>query len=191
MALFGELRARARQGQELLAQLELSLVGMDLREVHRRRADERRDELVHRMLVELGRRPDLLQDAVPHHGDAVTHRHRLDLVVRDVHGCRAEALLDARDLRARLDAQLRVEVRERLVHQEGCRLAHDRAAERDALPLAAGQRSRLAVEEALEVEDLRCLLDPPLDLLLGGLQQLEAEGQVVVDGHVRIERVGL
>ena len=55
---------------------------------------------------------------------------------------------------ARLDAQLGVEVRQRLVHQEHARLAHDRPAHRDALALAAGQRLRLAVEVRLEVEQL-------------------------------------
>ena len=33
--------------------------------------------------------------------------------------------------------------------------------------------------------------DAPVDLLLGNLAQLEAEGQVVVDRHVRVERVAL
>ena len=109
----------------------------------------------------------------------------------DVDRRRPEALLDAQDLGARLHAQLGVEVRERLVHEERGRLAHDRAAERDALPLPARERLRLAVEEAVEVEDLRGLLDAALDLLLRRLQQLEAEGEVVEDGHVRIERVRL
>jgi hypothetical protein len=63
-------------------------------------------------------------------------------------------LLDARDLGAHLHAQLRVEVRQRLVHQERLRVAHDRAAHRHALALAAGQVRRLALEVLLEVEDL-------------------------------------
>ena len=58
-------------------------------------------------------------------------------------------------LDAHLHAQLRVEVRQRLVEQEHRRLAHDRAAHRDALALAAGERARLAVEERAELEDLR------------------------------------
>ena len=39
---------------------------------------------------------------------------------------------------------LRVEVRERLVHQVDARLADDRAAHRDPLPLAARELARLA-----------------------------------------------
>src|ERR687894_149642 len=45
-----------------------------------------------------------------------------------------------------LHAQLRVEVRERLVHQIRLRLAHDRAAHRDALALVAGQVRGLPLE---------------------------------------------
>jgi hypothetical protein len=50
--------------------------------------------------------------------------------------------VQARDLLARLDPQLRVQVRERLVEQEHLRLPYDGAADRDALPLAAGQLAR-------------------------------------------------
>ena len=135
-----------------------------LDEVHRRAADEAGDEEVQRPVVELLRRCDLLQLALAHHGDAVAHRHRLDLVVRDVDGGRAEVALELRDLGPHLHAQLRVEVRERLVHQERRRLAHDRAAHRDALALTAGERARLPVEEAFEAEDLRRLLDALVDL---------------------------
>ena len=50
---------------------------------------------------------------------------------------------------------------------------------------------RLAVEEALEAQDLGRLLHPPVDLGLARLAQLQAEGEVVVDRHVRVERVAL
>jgi hypothetical protein len=73
----------------------------------------------------------------------VPERHRLGLVVRHVDGGCAEPGLQRGDLGAGLQPQLRVEVRERLVHQEDLRLAHDRAAHRDALALAAGQLTGL------------------------------------------------
>ena len=107
---------------------------------------------------------DLLEHAVAHRRDPVAHRHRLDLVVRDVDGRRADLVLQSPDLRPRLRAQLRVEVRERLVHEEDLRLAHERAAERDALALPAGERARLAVEERLDPEQLGRLLDAAADL---------------------------
>ena len=95
------------------------------------------------------------------------------------------------DLGAHLHPQLRVQVRERLVHQERLWLADDRAAHRDPLALPARERARLLVEELLEPEDPRSLLDALVDLVLRGLAQAQAEGDVVVDRQVRVERVAL
>ena len=111
--------------------------------------------------------------------------------MRHVDGRRLEAPLQAEDLRTGLHTQLGVKVRERFVHQEGSRLAHDRPPESDTLALSARERSRLAFEQGLEVQNLRGLLDAPLDLLLRRLHQFEAEREVVEHRHVRIERVGL
>ena len=97
---------------------------------------------VGRVVVELERRADLLDAAVAHHDDLVGHRHRLDLVVRDVDRGRLQPLVQFLDLGAHRHAQLGVEVGERLVEQEHLRVAHDRAAHRDALALAAGELAR-------------------------------------------------
>ena len=58
------------------------------------------------------------------------------------------------DLGAHLDAELGVEVGERLVEEEERGLAGDGAADGDALALAAGELLRLAVEQALDLQDL-------------------------------------
>ena len=149
------------------------------------------DEPVGRAVVELERRADLLDPAVLHDHDPVAERHRLDLVVRDVDGRRLEPLVQALELDAHLHAQLGVEVRERLVEEEHLRLAHDRAADRDALPLAAGELARLALEQLLDAEDLGRVPHALRDLGLGELPQLQPERHVVVDGHVRVQRVVL
>ncbi len=117
--------------------LAVALVLLHVDEVHRRAADEAGNELVDRPLVEILGRADLLQDAEVHDGDAVAHRHCLDLVVGHVDDRGAKALVQARDLGSRLHAELGIEVGQRLVHQEHGRLAHDRAAQGDALSLAA------------------------------------------------------
>lgn len=67
----------------------------------------------------------------------------------------------------RLHTKLRVKVGERLVAQEDLRLADDGAAVRGALPLAAGELPRFALEERLEFEDACRPVDPMLDLLPG------------------------
>ena len=142
-------------------------------------------------LVQVARGADLLEQAVLEHRDAVAHRQRLGLVVRDVDGGDAEAALQRRDLRAGLDAELGVEVRQRLVHEEHLRLAHDRAAHGDALTLATGERLRLAGQVLLEVEELGGLEHASGALFLADAGDLQGEAHVLGDRHVRVQRVVL
>ncbi|HWJ32189.1 MAG TPA: hypothetical protein VNR59_07600 [Gaiellaceae bacterium] len=178
---------RAEAGDE--GTVALDEVGLD--EVHRGRADEAGDEEVRRRVVEHLRLVDLLQVPVAQHADAVAERHRLALVVGHVDRRHAEVALDAGDLGPHLHAQLRVEVGERLVHQERLRLAHDRASHRDPLALPARQMPRPLLQHLGEPEDPRGALDAPADLLLRDAAHLQAEAHVVVDVHVRVERVVL
>ena len=96
-----------------------------------------------------------------HDGDPRGERHRLDLVVRDVDGGLVEPLVELLDLGPHLDAKLGVEVGERLVEEEEHRIAHERAAHGDALPLAAGKLARLAVEQPFDVKEVADALDRP------------------------------
>ena len=151
-------RDREPEAAELGAHRTVAAGEPGLEEVHRRRADEPGDEEVDGVLVERLRGVDLLQLALADHRDAVAHRHRLGLVVRDVDGGDAEVVLDPRDLGAHLHAELRVEVRQGLVHQERLRVAHDGPSHRDALALASRERGRLAAEQLVETEDARRLV---------------------------------
>jgi hypothetical protein len=87
--------------------------------------------------------------------------------------------------------QLGVEVGQRLVEQEHGGVAHDAAAERHPLLLAAGQLPRPPGQQLLDAEDLRRPGDLRADLRLGRLPVAQPEGQVVVDRHVLIEGVVL
>jgi len=148
---------------EVLADEDVALV-TDVEEVHRGLADEAGDEDVGRFVVTLHRRADLLETAAVEDGDAVGHRHRLRLVVRDVDGRRVQVLLELLELRAHLRAQLRVQVRQRLVEQEHLRVADDGPPERDALLLATGELAGLAVEQVGDAEDVGGLVDALGDL---------------------------
>ena len=160
-------------------------------EIHGRRADETRDEARARVIVERAGRADLLDKPVAHDDDAIGEGHRLDLVVRDVDGGGAQALVKSLDFRAHLAAQLGVEIGQRLVEQEDARVAHDGAAHRDALALAAGQLPRAALEQFADAQDVGRRRDAALDLALCVFAQAQAERHVLRHGHVGVERIVL
>src|SRR5690242_17758313 len=103
--------------------------------------------------------------------------------MRDVHRGHAEMLVELSERRAHPDPQLRVEVRERLVHEERLGLAHDRAAHGDALALAARQRDGLPMEELGEAEQPGYLVDPATRLVLRSPAHLQAVPEILADAH--------
>ena len=160
-------------------------------EVHGRGADEPGDEEIGRLPVKGHGVGDLLDDALLHHGDAVAERQGLDLIVGDVNHRRGEAGVEPGDFGAHLEAGLGVEVGEGLIEQKQLGLADDGAAERDPLALAAGEGGGFAVETGGEIEDLRGVLDPLVNFRPGKMPELQPEGHVLIDRHVRVERVVL
>ena len=169
-----------------------ALVGdADRGKVHPRRADKTGDEAVGRFVVEVERLTDLLHQPVAHHHDAVAKRHCLDLIVRHVDRRGSEPVMELFQFDSHLHAQRGVEIGQRLVEQKYLRIAHDGAAERNALALAPGQLAWLALQQVLDAENVGRVAHPPLDFGAGKLAHLQAERHVVMHAHVRIERVVL
>ena len=106
-------------------------------QVHRRLADKRRHEQIGRPLLQVLRRGELLQHALLHHRDAVGQRNRFGLVMSHDHRrhlLRDKVVLDAG---AQQGAQLRLELRHRLVQQVDRGVADQRASEAHPLLRAA------------------------------------------------------
>ncbi len=143
------------------------------------------------MFVELARAGDLLDQSVVHDGDAVAHRERLFLVVRDVHERRLRARLDLLELELHLLAQLEVERAERLVEQQGRRLVDERAREGDALLLAAGELSRLALLHPLQAHRAQRGSDARAHIVTAHALDAQPERDVLEHAHVREQRVRL
>src|SRR3546814_8308779 len=115
-----------------------------------------------RLAVDLGRRADLLDDAVIHHHDAIGHRQRFLLVVGYHDGGNAELALQFLDLVAQVDAHLGVESRERLVEQPEPRRGGAGAGDRDALLLAARELRRVLAELVGKADAVEQLADPQI-----------------------------
>lgn len=84
-------------------------------------------------------------------------------------------------------AELRVEVGERLVHQEGGGPARDGPAHGDPLALAAGELTGIPVQDALDAEHPGRVLDV-FRVVLARVLQLQRETDVGPVGHARVER---
>ncbi len=135
--------------------------------------------------------PDLQHLAPGHHGDAVGHRQRLFLVVRDEDEGDAGLVLHALQLDLHLLAQLVVQRRERLVEQQHLGARRQGAGKRHALRLAAGNLVGAALGEFLHPHQLQHGGDAGFDLRLRPPQHLQAEGDVVPHRQMREQRVAL
>ena len=164
----------------------------DRDEVHRRHADDRRDERVDGAVVDVvGRARPAARGRSSQHADPVGHAHRLDLVVGDVDERAAELALQVLQLGAHLQPQQRVERRERLVEEIDARRADE------ARPIATRWRSPPERLAGLAVEEGRRSAGPRRSRSRAGRSPAsctfsfalaQREGEVVVDRLVRVER---
>src|SRR5438270_1625862 len=106
-------------------------------------------------------------------------RQRLEGLVRDVDHRHAE-VADAAEVEEDALAQRLVDRGERLVEHEEARRGHQRAGESDALPLAAGERRRRAIEQWPELQRVAQRSE--------ALFVAAAKADVVADAQVREER---
>ena len=113
---------------------------------------------------DLVRRADLLDPAVVHHHDAVGDLERLLLVVRDEHAGDVDLVVQPPQPAAQFLAHLGVERAEGLVEQQHLGLDRQRARQRDALPLAAGELRGIAIAEPVELHELQQIAHARADL---------------------------
>ena len=100
-------------------------------------------------------------------------------------------VLHVLELGAHVATQLGVEVGERLVHEEDGGPADDGAGQRHALPLAAREFARIAVQQIAELHLGRGIADRLIQFGLRDFPHLKRKADVLRHGLVRIERVGL
>ena len=131
----GEVERRAVGDRETYP---VGIGDVGLEDVHRRLADERRNEQICGPVFQFLLVRELLQDAAFHYRDAVGERIRLGLIMGDEN--RSHAALDQQALQAAAQhrAQLRLELTHRLVEQIKVGASTDqRARKAGALLLAA------------------------------------------------------
>ncbi|MCY1425180.1 hypothetical protein D9M71_409630 [compost metagenome] len=154
-------------------------------------ADKAGGEHVHGRSVE-GLGVATLDDAtLVHQKDAVRHGQRFFLVVGDENGSQAQFALDLPDLFAQVLADARIERRQRLVKQQQARPGDQRAGQGHALALAAGQLVRVALGKLLQLHQCQHLGGALAAVLAADLLHAQAEGDVLLHGHVGEQRIAL
>ena len=154
-------------------------------------SDELRDLARNGSVVNLSRRADLGDASVEHHHNPVRHDDRLGLVVGHVDGRDSHAPLQSANEVPHVAAQPRVEVRQRLVEEQHRWLDHQRARERHALLLAAGQLARVPLLHPGELNHLQDGRDAALRIGGPHLAHLQPEGEVLPNRQVGEQGVGL
>ncbi len=100
-----------------------------------------------------------------------------------------EFVLEAFQFASHLLAKLGVEIRQRFVEEEDGRLPND--GQRHALALSAAQLGRRFVGLVFDVQETHRLLDLPVAFVGRNSLDLERVGDVLRNGHMRIQRVVL
>src|ERR1700751_1814164 len=142
--------ARFYKEQTAIAPLDLPF-----EEVHWRTTNEARDKKIFGLPVKSQRIGYLHDEAVSQDADAVTHGHRLDLVVSHIDHRSPELNVKLGDFRAHLYAHLRVQVGQWFIEKEHDRTSHNSPTKSNALALTARESVRLALKHLVETEGLR------------------------------------
>ena len=142
------------------------------------------------MIVNLVEGTHLLKHAQVHDGDALGHGDGFKLVVCHQHGGAPGLGVQTLELDTHMRSLRRIQMRERLVHQEHIRIAHQRPRQRNALLLPAAQFGWFAVEDVADLQHVRHFTDALLDFGVGRSWRPQAEGDVVVNGQRRVQRIG-
>ena len=111
--------------------------------------------------------------------------------MRHVHAGESDLLVESAKLGAQLNPQKGIEVAQRFIEQEKCRMRCQRAGEGDALLLPSAEFRWVSIAKVPTLHEIEYLVDAafPQDILL--LLRFQRVGNVLVDGHMGPERVVL
>ena len=123
-------------------------------QIHCGRADEARGKAACRAGIHFARRRALLHAALVQQHHLVGHAHGFGLVMGHIDHREAQALLQFAQLAAHFLAQLGVEIGKGFVHQADLGLGDQRAPQRHALLLSAGQLRGPAIKQGRKAQQL-------------------------------------
>ena len=154
-------------------------------------ADKVGDKGVDRFVINVNRRPDLLDLPFAHHDDRIAQGECFFLIVSNIDKGDSERLMHFLQLHLHILAHLEVKSRQRFVQQEHFRFVHDSSGNRDTLLLSAGKGIHITVLIIGHSYHLEGLLHLFLDHDSRKFFQLQAESDVIEDIQMREKSVFL
>ena len=135
-------------------------------EVDGRVADKIGGKEIGRAVVDLERCVVLLEDTVVDEADLRREGHRFHLIMGDIDEGRAGLQVETLQLVAHLETKLRIEVTERLIHEEHLWLRCEGTGDGNTLLLTAGKLCRITIHEHTDLYDTGNLTYTAVDLFV-------------------------
>ena len=92
--------------------------------------------------------------------------------MRNVYNRGSQSLMKLGNLNTHLPSELRIQVRQRLVHQKDLWITYNSTPHGNSLSLSAGKSLRFAVQQVGKIQDLGRLLTEPVYFILRHLSEL-------------------
>ena len=148
----GRTRRLAGAGQDNAAFAMKGLIFLDPPAQKVRATNEIRDKAICRSVIKIVRRADLLNATGTHQDQSIANRHGLVLIMCDHDRRDAEALLQAAQFIADLEAKFRVKVGERFVQQQDVRPNGNGSGDSHSLLLTAGELPGEAIRQVGKID---------------------------------------
>ena len=162
-----------------------------LNEIHRRRADKVGNIFIFRKIINLGGAAQLHDLAIAHDRNAVRECHGFDLIMRHIDHGIFQLLVKTLNFDPQIHAQLRIKIGQRFIKQKYINIADQGAADRNTLALTTRKGARLAVQERFNLKDFSGSGHALFNLSLRELCVFQTKGQVPLNCHLRVKRIGL
>src|SRR5262245_1724452 len=133
----------------------------------------------------------LLNSALIHDDDAVSHLERLFLIVGHEYTGDVNLVMEASQPATQFLTDLCVKGAKRLVKEQHFRLSGQSTGQRNALPLAARELARITPLQPIQPNQSQQFVDTLANLGFGYVANSQAIADVLCDGHMAKERVML
>ncbi len=154
-------------------------------------ADEGRHEFCRRRVVDFPRQPDLLKYSVMHNRDPVRHREGFLLIMRHVNERNVQLALQPLKFDLHLLAELKIQGSQRFIEEKHLRPVYKGPGDGDTLFLPARKLGRKTFLKTAHLHEIQHLRHTPRNLRFRNFFHFQAVCDVVVNIHMREERITL